>query len=53
MLSERILTGSLVHNSAKTFNGPKSDQNQISLCYILMCYIFSEGRVRPYTGYVL
>ena len=52
MLSERILTGSLVHNSAKTFHGLKSDQHQISLCYILMCYIFSEGRVRLYTGYV-
>ena len=53
MLSERILTGSLVHDSAKTFNGPKSAQHQISLCYILMFYIFSEGRGRLYTGYVL
>ena len=52
MLSERIFTGSLVHDSAKTY-GPKSAQHQISLCYILMFYIFSEGRGRLYAGYVL
>ena len=53
MLSEMVFTGSLVHDSAKTFNSANSAQHQISLCYILMFYIFSEGRGRLYTGYVL
>ena len=52
MLNERIFTGSLVHDSAKTFKDPKSAQHQ-TVCYILMFYIFSEGRGHLYTGYVL